>query len=415
MGGNWVMSQDLFNINKVLKNIFFKLQDVCSANNIELIFNMSKTLPKELRGNQQKVEDLLVTILQKLFGSCEGVEIVMSIEAQDDFIYEETVYFNIMNIPLHDERFFQAIKESVEGDLKELNATFDYSAIGILEIGIPLIISELGFRRHYRLPSKSLLQKNILLVIHSQNVTLSVTRMFKYFPYNVDISFKKFREDKYSLVDYDLVVIEDSLIDSRFLDLITVAKDEKDIKLVIFRNKESDFEVSQASGYLHKPVTQESVFELIVSLFTSEGIVSSQTDRRSSDREVFSKDDFERLLEEKKSTYQEVLDTKEGLNKARKTDKSYYDVLKEFLDTFDRSDLYFREIINSKSYDEIQQFYKDLKKGADLIGAKSMYQFVETLELVFEHKKFDYLPIYPGRYHLELQKLIKEIREYLYI
>jgi hypothetical protein len=376
---------------------------------------MSKTLPKELRGDYKRIESMMVIILKELFGNCEGVEIVMSVEAQEDFIYEGTVYFNIMNIPLKEDEFFDKIKELIKNDLKALNGTFDYSTIGVLEIGIPLVIGELGFRRHYRLPSKSLLQKNILLIIHSQNVTLSVTRMFKYFPYNVDISFKKFREDKYSLVDYDLVVIEDSLIDSRFLDLITVAKDEKDIKLVIFRNKESDFEVSQASGYLHKPVTQESVFELIVSLFTSEGIPSDSFDRRSSSREPFSKDDFERLLEDKKSTYQEVLDTKEGLKKARKTDKSYYDVLKEFLEAFEKSDLYFREIINAKSYDEIQQFYKDLKRGADLIGAKSMYQFVETLELVFEYKKFDYLPIYPGRYHLELQRLLKEIREYLYI
>ena len=42
------MSQNLFNINKILKDIFFQLQDVCSSNNIELIYNMSKTLPKEI-------------------------------------------------------------------------------------------------------------------------------------------------------------------------------------------------------------------------------------------------------------------------------------------------------------------------------------------------------------------------------
>jgi len=409
------MSNNLFNINAILKNIFYDLQDVCQTNNIELIYNMSKTLPKELRGDYVRLEKMLVKVLNQLFCNCEGIEVVMSIEAQEDFIYEEDVSFNIMNIPFKDEAFFLAIKESIQEDLDALNATFDYTQAEILQIDIPLVIGELGFRRHYRLPSKSLLQKNILLIIHSQNVTLSVTRMFKYFPYNVDISFKKFREDKYSLIDYDLVVIEDSLIDNRFLDLITVAQDEKDIKLVVFRNKDSDFGVSSASAYLHKPVTQESVFELIVSLFTNNGVLHENFDRRSGNRETFSKDDFSRLLDEKKSTYEEVLDTKEGLKNARITDKSYYDVLKEFLDTFDRSDLYFREIINAKSYEEIQQFYKDLKRGADMIGAKSMYQFVETLELVFEHKKFEYLPIYPGRYHLELQKLIKEIREYLYI
>jgi len=376
---------------------------------------MSKTLPKELKGDYIRVEKMLIKILHQLFSNYKGIEVIMSIEAQEDFIYEEDVSFNITNIPFKDEKFFLAIKASVQEDLNALNATFNYIQAGVLQIDIPLVIGKFGFRRHYRLPSKSLLQKNILLIIHSQNVTLSVTRMFKYFPYNVDISFKKFREDKYNIIDYDLIVIEDSLIDNKFLELINVAQNDKDIKLVVFRNIDSEFEIANTSAYLNKPVTQESVFQLIVSLFTKDTVENSSPDRRSNDREAFNKDDFSRLIDDRRKIYKDVLDTKEGLQNARITDKSYYDILKDFLETFDGSDLYFKELITTRAYDEIQYFYKDLKKGADIIGAKSMYQFVETLELVFKYKKFDYLPIYPGKYHLELQKLIKEIREYLYI
>jgi hypothetical protein len=372
---------------------------------------MSKALPKELRGDYVRIEEMLIKILRELFSNCEDIEIVMSIEAKEDFI-KENVTFNIINIPFKDKDFFLRLEESIKDDLSILNGSLDYSDIGVLRVNIPLQIGELGFRRHYRLPSKSLLQKNILLIIHSQNVTLSVTRMFKYFPYNVDISFKRFREDKYSLIDYDLVVIEDSLIEDRFLDLMSVAQAEKSIKLVVFRNKDSSIEVDGTSAYLHKPVTQESIFELIVSLFTQESISNNYI---SDGLIVCIKDEFDRVLNSKRCTYQKILDTEKGIKSAREIDNSYIDILKEFLDTFDRSDLYFREIINSKSYDEIERFYKDLKRGAKLIGADSMYQFVETLEFVFEYKKFDYLPIYPGRYHLELQKLIKEIRDYLLI
>lgn len=405
------MSKDLFNINSILKNIFYNLEGMCSSRNIELIYNMSKALPKELRGDYVRIEEMLIKILRELFSNCEDIEIVMSIEAKEDFI-KENVTFNIINIPFKDKDFFLRLEESIKDDLSILNGSLDYSDIGVLRVNIPLQIGELGFRRHYRLPSKSLLQKNILLIIHSQNVTLSVTRMFKYFPYNVDISFKRFREDKYSLIDYDLVVIEDSLIEDRFLDLMSVAQAEKSIKLVVFRNNDSSIEVDGTSAYLHKPVTQESIFELIVSLFTQESISNNYI---SDGLIVCIKDEFDRVLNSKRCIYQKILDTEKGIKSAREIDNSYIDILKEFLDTFDRSDLYFREIINSKSYDEIERFYKDLKRGAKLIGADSMYQFVETLELVFEYKKFDYLPIYPGRYHLELQKLIKEIRDYLLI
>jgi len=405
------LSKDLFNINSILKNIFYNLEGMCSSRNIELIYNMSKALPKELRGDYVRIEEMLIKILRELFSNCEDIEIVMSIEAKEDFI-KENVTFNIINIPFKDKDFFLRLEESIKDDLSILNGSLDYSDIGVLRVNIPLQIGELGFRRHYRLPSKSLLQKNILLIIHSQNVTLSVTRMFKYFPYNVDISFKRFREDKYSLIDYDLVVIEDSLIEDRFLDLMSVAQAEKSIKLVVFRNNDSSIEVDGTSAYLHKPVTQESIFELIVSLFTQESISNNYI---SDGLIVCIKDEFDRVLNSKRCIYQKILDTEKGIKSAREIDNSYIDILKEFLDTFDRSDLYFREIINSKSYDEIERFYKDLKRGAKLIGADSMYQFVETLELVFEYKKFDYLPIYPGRYHLELQKLIKEIRDYLLI
>ncbi|MEO1953851.1 MAG: hypothetical protein ABGW74_04025 [Campylobacterales bacterium] len=384
---------------------------MCSSRNIELIYNMSKALPKELRGDYVRIEEMFIKILRELFSNCEDMEIVMSIEAKEDFI-KDNVTFTITNIPFKDKGFFLLLEESIKDDLSILNGSIDYSEIGVLRVNIPLQIGELGFRRHYRLPSKSLLQKNILLIIHSQNVTLSVTRMFKYFPYNVDISFKRFREDKYSLIDYDLVVIEDSLIGDRFLDLISVAQAEKSIKLVIFRNKDSSIKVDNTSAYLDKPVTQESIFELIVSLFTQEGIANNCI---SDGLVVCVKDEFDRVLDSKRATYQKILDIEKGLKRARELDNSYSDVLKEFLDTFDKSDLYFREISNSKLYDEIERFYKDLKIGAKFIGAESMYRFVETLELVFEYKKFEYLPIYPGRYHLELQKLIKEIRGYLLI
>lgn len=93
----------------------------------------------------------------------------------------------------------------------------------------------------------------------------------------------------------------------------------------------------------------------------------------------------------------------------------YPNELKKFLDSFDRSDLYFREIVNEKAINKIKEFCIDLEKQAKLIGAQSMLKFAEIVSLIFVYDKLDMLPIYPGKYHIELQKLIEEIKKELHL
>jgi hypothetical protein len=58
-------------------------------------------------------------------------------------------------------------------------------------------------------------------------------------------------------------------------------------------------------------------------------------------------------------------------------------------------------------------FCIDLEKQAKLIGAEGILKLAETVSLIFVYKKLDILPIYPGKYHIELEKFIKEIKKEL--
>jgi hypothetical protein len=71
--------------------------------------------------------------------------------------------------------------------------------------------------------------------------------------------------------------------------------------------------------------------------------------------------------------------------------------------------------VNEKSTYKIKGFCIDLEKHAKLIGAESMLEFADILSLIFVYDKLDMLPIYPGKYHIELQKLIEEIKKDLHI
>ena len=126
-------------------------------------------------------------------------------------------------------------------------------------------------------------------------------------------------------------------------------------------------------------------------------------------------DTLHTMIEKKKESVLVVLDKEEGKENTKKMGLNYEKELKNFLDTFNRSDIYFRQIVNEKATNKIKQFCIDLEKQSKLIGAKSMFKFADIVSLIFVYNKLDLLPIYPGKYHIELEKLIEEIKKYLHI
>ena len=121
------------------------------------------------------------------------------------------------------------------------------------------------------------------------------------------------------------------------------------------------------------------------------------------------------MIEKKRAVNLPVLNTKAGEENTKKMGLKYSNELKNFLDSFDKSDLYFRQIVNEQASNKIKAFCIDLEKHAKLIGAESILKLAETVSLIFVYNKLDMLPIYPGKYHIELQKLIKEIKKELKI
>ena len=44
-----------------------------------------------------------------------------------------------------------------------------------------------------------------------------------------------------------------------------------------------------------------------------------------------------------------------------------------------------------------------------------MQKFSDIVSLILVYNKLDMLPIYPGKYHIELMKLLHEIKKYLHL
>lgn len=421
--------EKLFDINHILKHSFVAHKKMMQEKKIELIFDMNTTIPKELRGDNIILEQLIASILGFVFTFTSRHEIVLSLDAPEDFLYEEDISFTISETGVTKEKVLAFLETELGHSLVALDGKIIYDENDI-HLAIPFTIGELGFRRHYRLPSQSMLEKKVLLVAESEQLTNSIMKMFQYFSYDVD---KEFKQESTSLLEYDLVFIEDHLVTEVLTKMLSVAIENTNLKYVLLGTQHtiSQNESSMVTTYMIKPVTQESIFELIILLFAydkpqkKKKIVAYDTvheEKQASHIAVpeslkMKPEDqgIQNLIEEKKSQHVAVLDTRLGLENTKKQGLLYSHELEIFMENFNKSDLYFRQIVNEKQSNKIKDFCIDLEKQAKIIGAESMLKFSDTVSLIFVYDKLDMLPIYPGRYHMELTKLVAEIKKYLHI
>jgi len=433
-----------FDINMVLMTIFSALESIREEKGIELVYDIDATIPKELRGDAESVTHVLTQLLIFVFQNTENKEVILALRAPEDFLYEEAISFEIENMDMSREKaesFFEARLKPV---LERLEGTASYDMeTGKLSISLPFKLNDLGNRRYYRLPDIGMLGKKVLLISKSKIVAESLRKMFKYFLYEVDAGSDEYKKRGSNLAHYDIFVLEDTLVTEGIEELVKKVQEKHDLKFVILEDAaKADISVKEhVSAYLVKPVMQESIFELIISLYeedVKERKIKKEAGKPIINMEKYIIDAFhkseeayvqmEKIKEQITPSQNQVspvmnleieddnvlvLDVKGGFERAKKTGRNYKIELKNFVDTFDKSDLYFRDIAKSKAVWQIKEFAIDLEKKARVIGAERIAKLAEKISLLFVYDNLDMLPVYTGKYHLELKKLFNEIKRYL--
>jgi len=427
-----------FDINMVLMTLFSSLETIRDEKKIELIYEIEATMPKELKGNSEALLHLLMQILIFVFQNTNKKEIVFSLLAPADFLYEESISFEIRETGIGKEKIAGFLETGLCKNLELLNGEIIYNdenPSGIY-ISIPFKLNELGKRRHYRLPDMAMLGKKVLLICESPKMAQSIAKMFKYFLYDVDIGADEYKKRGSDLTQYDILIIEDKLITQGLENLIAKVQKETFFKYVLLLDSNYT-EVKNAqieSVHLIKPVMQESIFELIVSLFEDEIADSSIKSREKKTIvnmekyidealkkgvEKFIKESKESeinknsLKKEEKEIERVILDIEQGEQNVKRVGLKYAEELKKFLDSFDRSDVYFRQVVTEKAVWKLKDFCIDLGKQAKSIGAQSMSNFVDGVSLLLVYDKLEKLPACIAKYHLELKQLITEIKIHL--
>ncbi len=425
-----------FDINMVLMALFSSLETIRDEKKIELIYDIDATIPKELKGDAEVVSHLLTQVLTFVFENSKKKEIVLSLLAPEDFLYEESISFEIRDMDINEVKVANFLKSSLDKNLKLLDAEIIYENQNPsdIHINIPFKLNELGNRRYYRLPDMAMLGKKVLLLCKSQKVAQSLEKMFKYFLYEVVVGIEEYKRLGSDMSQYDILIVDNEITTQGLENLITKVQKTTPLKYVLLQdsNYAKDKKTHIESAYLVKPVMQESIYDLIISLFeedVKDRSIRSREKKTIINMEKYIDEDFrngektfaqrskensqEGIREERRKMERIILNTEAGEQTAKKMNTTYSKELKKFLETFDHSDIYFRQIVNEKQTWKIKEFCIDLEKQAKNIGAQSMSGFADRVSLLFVYNKLDTLPIYTGKYHMELKKLITEIKVYL--
>lgn len=395
-----------FDINAVLRNVYMNLMPVMKERGNMLVYFMEKSLPRFFRGEAFVYEQLLTDLFEGLFSLFEKSEVLLNISAPETFIFEEDVRFEIVNIPPVSRTALEALCDVMEESVEAANGRITLDEKMNVVLTLPMKIAETGERRFYRLPSSSLLGKRILLLMQSGTVLMSIARMFKYFPFDVDIGINGYQPDRHPLEKYDLILLEKKFADKTLLHDLAEVQEYHPIKCVLFGERDI-LQLCNSSTYLDLPITQGTVFELIVELFTND-------DKPAVTRGSEQKERFEEEMTRLKEEYETVLDTMHGKENAQRIGRNYSEILERFLEEYGDSDLYFRDIVLKEKYEDMMEFVHNLKMSASMIGAHDLLVWIKMFETVWRYKRYELLPTYPGKYHIELEKLKAEIERYLY-
>jgi len=142
----------------------------------------------------------------------------------------------------------------------------------VFELRLPFEVHNPEDMRKYRLPDKVLTHKRILIVDKNENSVHALQKMFGYFRNNVDvISSEKFAKKKPDFSRYDIVVFDEEQFSYRVVSYLKSLKLKQSIKVVSLNSllniDKVDYNDPVVDAVLLKPVNQERIFELIISLY----------------------------------------------------------------------------------------------------------------------------------------------------
>jgi CheY-like chemotaxis protein/signal transduction histidine kinase len=292
------ITNETFNLNAVLNNLSTILGAVAFEKNVELIFDLDKNVPAKITGDAVHLDEVLRNLVRfALNNTTKGgvnVRIRRLPSREKHFKMEYAITDTSGGMDL------DALKKLNDGSLSANSLKADHQKEwGILAArkivekmgGVLEVTSKLGEgsnfrfilespipaefdRRQYRLPSKSTMNKRVLIADANLEAAKSLDKMVAYFHHQAEITSSldgvvRNLRDK----EYDIIYIDARLVEQDRTNTILVIRQNSDAKLVMVGNYLVPSVENGRHGidlHMKKPFNYQDVFDTIVELYADE-------------------------------------------------------------------------------------------------------------------------------------------------
>ena len=290
-----------FNLNEVLDQLASVIGIKAEEKELALIYDIDSNVPATLTGDPLRLSQVLINLLNNAVKFTEKGEIVLRISLKERKGEKEILLFEVsdtgagMNAE-QQKRLFRSFSQS------DASVSRKYGGTGLgLTIAKNLVErmggsigveshpgrgsrfyftfpTERKERRSYRLPSRDLMFKKILIYDPSPNSAVATAKFFRYFHYGTALAHDE-RELKKVLRQerYDIVVLDES-VDREAMKQCRELQPEARFGLLKseYSGAEEKTETLNFSDILKRPLTQQKVFEFILNLYSA-GSVKRRT------------------------------------------------------------------------------------------------------------------------------------------
>ena len=305
--GELKLEKTEFNINDILEYVFSVNAVNAKRNSTQFYMDVAEDIPSKVIGDSLRLGQILINLIGNSVKFTSNGEISLCVRKVSTVLDTIKLEFDVIDtgIGMTPEQvnevfnsYYQATdstsrkfggtglglsisKELVEmmggtikvSSEKDKGTTFTFS--------VNLNVKDPENKRHYRLPSSSMLNKNILIVDSSDKNVISLMKSLTYFNYKTN-SIPSFEE---SIIEddrkFDIMVINQYNLTRKAISIIENMQRTMKTKLVVLNEVYSTINSDLIAGlnidaYLQIPATQQSVLNMIVELY-----VAKNLDKRS--------------------------------------------------------------------------------------------------------------------------------------
>ena len=274
---------ETFNLNSVLESSSEARDRDFEAADIDLIFEMDRSVPSRIRGNPVLLGQTLINLFDSLIELDGGGEVLLrlSMEEPEGESEEETLHFELR----HTGEIHEALGDPVEflkghagvGEaarwIREMGGALQFGRGGdepLISFSLPTRRQD---RRSYRLPSRAWMEKSMLIIDGNEHSAEALEMMLRYFHFHVERA-GSVREALQQLYNrsFDLIFVKEDLFDEfvregislrRGAALVMVTRDEE------LRKRNAEY-VERVDAFLSLPFTQQKIFDLLLKVYAEE-------------------------------------------------------------------------------------------------------------------------------------------------